>query len=89
LQKIKVKNIKNNILDIQKKLQEEVDKLSDEPDVEEYENLKYLNQVMNETLRMFPPATSIQKNCTKNISINGYIIPNHTFVVISIVNIKI
>ncbi|KAL1495017.1 hypothetical protein ABEB36_010507 [Hypothenemus hampei] len=56
--------------DIQRKLQTEIDeylkKTSGEWDYECILKMKYLDQVISETLRMYPPAFALNRICTKD-----------------------
>lgn len=55
--------------DIQKKLQEEVDQVMKEthgePTYEAINRMKYLDAVVNETLRLYPPMAQTDRVCTK------------------------
>uniref|UniRef100_A0AC34RMV4 Cytochrome P450 n=1 Tax=Panagrolaimus sp. JU765 TaxID=591449 RepID=A0AC34RMV4_9BILA len=60
--------------EIQDKLREEVLSVLDGKETIEYDdmkNLEYMDQVINETLRMYPPAVRLNRLCQKNIELNG------------------
>ncbi|KAI3864841.1 hypothetical protein MKX03_006080 [Papaver bracteatum] len=59
--------------------QAEILKSRDDPDTpltwEEYKSMKFMSQVINETLRMSNIAPALLRKTTKDIHINGYVIP--------------
>jgi cytochrome P450 family 6 len=59
--------------DVQKKLREEICQLLDKSDGQiTYESLgemKYLDQVFNETLRMYPPLVTLNRRCVKDYTL--------------------
>lgn len=60
--------------DIQKKLQEEIDEVHQrlngkELTYEELQKMKYLDQVVSETLRMWPPAPVVDRLCVKDYTL--------------------
>ena len=60
--------------DIQEMLRREVLEVLDGREHIEYEDmakLQYLNQVVSETLRMYPPAIRINRLCQKDAEVNG------------------
>lgn len=60
--------------DIQDKVFEEIKYhcgLFEEPDVSSLMNLKYLDCVINETLRILPCAPGVARECTEDCTING------------------
>ncbi|KAF0556966.1 cytochrome P450 [Gigaspora margarita] len=74
--------------DIQKNLRKEIlDEFSDHnnsPTFEAIDQLKYLDCVFKETLRISPPATVIMRYNSKDENLNGYFIPKGTPMVIPI-----
>uniref|UniRef100_A0A914CRE5 Cytochrome P450 n=1 Tax=Acrobeloides nanus TaxID=290746 RepID=A0A914CRE5_9BILA len=60
--------------EIQEKMRDEImEVIGDKVEIE-YDDiiqLKYINQVVNEALRMYPPAARANRVCTKPITING------------------
>ncbi|CAH0564731.1 unnamed protein product [Brassicogethes aeneus] len=61
--------------EIQSKLQQEIDeamqKCNDNITYEEILSLKYLDQVISETLRKYPPGFALNRQCTKNYKIEA------------------
>lgn len=71
--------------EIQKRLQEEIDKaLPDKapPTYEALMQMEYLDMVINESLRLYPPGGRLERMCKKTIEINGITIPGGTVVMI-------
>uniref|UniRef100_A0AC34R7U3 Cytochrome P450 n=1 Tax=Panagrolaimus sp. JU765 TaxID=591449 RepID=A0AC34R7U3_9BILA len=63
-----------NCPEIQEKLREEVVEVVDGRESIEYEDmtkLEYMNQVISETLRMYPPAVRINRLCQKDVEVDG------------------
>lgn len=50
--------------------------------MEEYNNLKYTNNVVSESLRMYPPVIAISKTNPKDLELNGHNIPKNSTLVI-------
>ncbi|XP_062397180.1 cytochrome P450 3A27-like isoform X2 [Sardina pilchardus] len=73
--------------DTLKKLHDEIDEVfSDKAEVQ-YEALmqmEYLDCVINETLRLYPPAFRIDRACKKTVDVSGVIIPKGTVVMVPI-----
>ncbi|KAL2086687.1 hypothetical protein ACEWY4_017746 [Coilia grayii] len=71
--------------DTMKKLQDEIDEFfPDKPDIQ-YEPLmqmEYLDCVLNETLRLYPPAARLERVCKKTVDISGVLIPKGTVVMV-------
>ena len=55
----------------QQKLAEELKTLTEEFTYENLNQLKYLNAVINETLRMAPPLTCVQRECTQDYKLGS------------------
>lgn len=53
------------------------------PAVDDLERLPYLNQVWNETLRLYPPVWAIGRYCHQGVDIAGYRIPAGTLLLLS------
>ncbi|XP_078521135.1 cytochrome P450 3A5-like [Lissotriton helveticus] len=64
--------------EIQKKLQEEIDKVLPNkapPTYDALMQMEYLDMVINENLRLYPPGGRIERVCKKTIEIKGVTIP--------------
>lgn len=71
---------------IMKKLQEELEKvvgLNRMVEESDLSNLKYLEMVIKESLRMHPPVPLIPRECIQDCNINGYHIPEKSRIVIN------
>ncbi|XP_059612263.1 probable cytochrome P450 9f2 [Phlebotomus argentipes] len=63
--------------DVQKKLYEEIKSVDDELNGKRVtydilQKMKYLDMVVSETLRMYPPATIVDRECNKDITLELY-----------------
>jgi cytochrome P450 len=67
---------------VQKKLREEI--INAIKNDEDIENLKYLQNVIKESMRLFSPASIIPKITSKDVEIGGYKIPKNTRVLVSV-----
>ncbi|XP_070556760.1 cytochrome P450 3A24-like [Ptychodera flava] len=64
--------------EIQDKVCKEIDDVMaeyDEPNYQAVAKMPYLDMVVRETLRMYPPAVRFDRECTEDITIEGYRIP--------------
>uniref|UniRef100_A0A6I8P3J2 Thromboxane-A synthase n=1 Tax=Ornithorhynchus anatinus TaxID=9258 RepID=A0A6I8P3J2_ORNAN len=71
--------------EVQKKLQEEIDSIlpnKASPTYESIFQMDYLDMVVLETLRLFPPGGRIQRVCKETTQIKGLTIPKGTVVII-------
>ncbi|XP_078096282.1 cytochrome P450 3A24-like [Mustelus asterias] len=71
--------------DVQKKLQQEIDEAFPNKAPPTYDGvmqLEYLEMVISETLRLFPPASRIDRVCKKDVQLNGVNIPKGTVVMV-------
>jgi len=70
---------------IQEKLVEEVDQYlkSDEPIIDTINKMPYLNACLEETLRLYPPGTRIERKAVHNFHLENIFIPKDSFVTIS------
>ncbi|XP_077880843.1 cytochrome P450 3A21-like [Ictidomys tridecemlineatus] len=71
--------------DIQKKLQQEIDETLPNKAPVTYDvlfEMKYLDMVVNETLRLYPIIERILRVCKKDVELNGVLIPRGTIVAI-------
>ncbi|XP_078096280.1 cytochrome P450 3A30-like [Mustelus asterias] len=71
--------------DVQKKLQQEIDEAfpnKASPTYDGVMQLEYLEMVISETLRLFPPAPRIDRVCKKDVQLNGVNIPKGTVVMV-------
>lgn len=77
--------------EIQEKLQQEIDSVwSDDSQMLSYETihqLPYLDMVISETLRLYPPGFLIIRNCTKDCILKGVKIPKDIAVMIPVYSI--
>lgn len=68
--------------EVQQKLYEEIKEVFHSEDVKFELNtlyqLTYLDQVVKETLRLYPVAPMISRECTKDIVLDGLVIPEST-----------
>ncbi|XP_042336762.1 cytochrome P450 3A29-like [Sceloporus undulatus] len=72
--------------DVQQKLQEEIDKALPNQATPSYDavfQMDYLDMVVNETLRLYPPGGRIERACKNTVEINGVTIPEGTVVIIA------
>lgn len=73
--------------DIQRKLQMEIDEAFPNKEPLTYDTLmkmEYLDMVINESLRMYPPFGRMDRVCKKTIELKGIIIPKDTVILIPI-----
>uniref|UniRef100_A0A8C5QDU9 Cytochrome P450 n=1 Tax=Leptobrachium leishanense TaxID=445787 RepID=A0A8C5QDU9_9ANUR len=71
--------------DVQQRLQEEIDSYLPNKATPTYDillEMEYLDMVIHETLRMYPPAGRIERVSKQNFEINGVIIPKGTVTMI-------
>ncbi|XP_072415399.1 cytochrome P450 3A21-like isoform X1 [Chiloscyllium punctatum] len=71
--------------DVQKKLQQEIDETFSNKAPPTYDGvmqLEYMDMVISETLRMFPPAPRLDRVCKKDVQLNGITIPKGTIVMV-------
>ena len=71
--------------DIQKKLQAEIDKALPNkatPTCDTVMEMEYLDMVLNETLRLYPIVTRLERVCKKDVELNGVYIPKGSMVMI-------
>nr|AFM90421.1 cytochrome P450, family 3, subfamily A, polypeptide 4 [Callorhinchus milii] len=69
--------------DVQTKLQQEVDETFPNKATPTYDavmQMEYMEMVISETLRLIPPAPRLERQCKKDIQINGVTIPKDTIV---------
>uniref|UniRef100_A0A8D0L2P5 Cytochrome P450 3A n=1 Tax=Sphenodon punctatus TaxID=8508 RepID=A0A8D0L2P5_SPHPU len=71
--------------DVQQRLQEEIDAALPNQATPTYDavlQMEYLDMVVHETLRLFPPGVRIERVCKKTVEINGVTIPEGTVTMI-------
>ncbi|XP_058425193.1 cytochrome P450 3A12-like [Diceros bicornis minor] len=71
--------------DVQQKLQEEIDATFPNkapPTYDALVQMEYLDMVFNESLRLFPIVSRLQRVCKKDVEINGVFIPKGTLVMV-------
>ncbi|NXL84313.1 C340 protein, partial [Alectura lathami] len=71
--------------DVQKRLQDEIDANLPNKAAPSYDvvmQLEYLDMVVNESLRLYPPGGRIERVCKKTVELNGVTIPKGTVVMI-------
>ena len=77
--------------DVQDKLRQEIEKaVESNPDVNLYDliqKIEYLDCVINETLRLSPPAAQVNRECSQTCEINGVHIPAGTEILIPLYGI--
>jgi cholesterol 24(S)-hydroxylase len=72
--------------EIFKKAREEIDRVLGERNEITYQDaidLKYCNSILKEALRLYPPVASVLRQSTEEIIINGYTIPEGSFLDVS------
>ncbi|KAK3736032.1 hypothetical protein QZH41_002750 [Actinostola sp. cb2023] len=72
--------------DVQERLQQEIDRVwTDEDEMPSYDmvhKLPYLDMVMSETLRLYPPAFASFRECNKECVVNGVKIPKDALILV-------
>ncbi|KFW06596.1 Cytochrome P450 3A40, partial [Eurypyga helias] len=71
--------------DVQRRLQDEIDATLTDKATSMYNaimQMEYLDMVVNESLRLFPPGGRIERVCKKTVEINGVTIPKDMVVMI-------
>lgn len=66
------------------RLQTEVDALGGPPAFEDLPRLPYARQIVDESMRLYPPVWMIARRAEEDVSIGGYEIPAKTLVLLSI-----
>ena len=71
--------------DVQEKLRREVKESlnKQEGTWETYESMKYLTAVINESMRLRPPASTLRRKVVKDDNILGYDIPAESWIILS------
>ncbi|XP_078096281.1 cytochrome P450 3A30-like [Mustelus asterias] len=71
--------------DLQKKLQQEIDEAFPNKAPPTYDGvmqLEYMEMVISETLRLFPPVSRLERVCKKDVQLSGVNIPKGTVVMV-------
>jgi cytochrome P450 len=71
--------------DVERRLHEELDRVLGGriPTINDLPNLPYSRMVLEETLRLYPPAWSFSRNAAEDDEIGGYRVPKGTVVLVS------
>lgn len=71
--------------EIQAKVIAEIDALlpDEEPSMEQLKGLQYTSQVINEVLRLYPPAWTVARNALADDEVMGYCVPGGAIVMVS------
>lgn len=51
--------------------------------------LKYCSAIFKEALRLYPPATNVSRMSSEKMEINGYQIPQNTFMIVYLLSLLI
>ncbi|XP_059105033.1 cytochrome P450 3A31 [Peromyscus eremicus] len=73
--------------DIQKKLQEEIDETlpnKASPNYDKVMEMEYLDMVLNETLRLYPIASRLERVCKRDVEIDGVFFPKGSIAMIPV-----
>ncbi|XP_060117002.1 cytochrome P450 3A19-like [Heteronotia binoei] len=73
--------------DVQQRLQDEIDEALPDQATPTYDavlQLEYLDMVVSETLRLYPPSGRIERVCKRTVEINGVTIPEGTVAMIPV-----
>lgn len=62
------------------------DVIDGQPTVSDLQDLEYLEQIINETLRLYPPVHAIPRVTTNRVEIGGHTIPDDAQVLLSVWN---
>ncbi len=71
--------------EVEKKLIAELDAVVGDraPTEADYEKLVYAQQIIQETMRMYPAAWALSRECTKPLDIGGYCLPKGTQIMVA------
>ena len=74
--------------EVQEKLHAEIDKWSEGDNIlDKIRNMKYLEYVIKEALRLHPPAPYFGRNFEQDIKIDGHVLPKGTDIIIDIMGL--
>ncbi|XP_046549065.1 cytochrome P450 3A11-like, partial [Haliotis rubra] len=73
-------------LDVQKKLFDEIH--SEDPTCDKIQKMEYLDHVIREILRLYPPFTFIGRETANTVTIKGYTFPEGSTVIVPLLEIQ-
>jgi cytochrome P450 len=70
--------------EVYERFHDEVDELDGKPTMEDLDDLEVTERIITETLRLYPPVYSLPREADTDVAMDGYRIPEGTFVTIPI-----
>ena len=74
--------------DVREGFHEEVDSLDGPPTMDDLDDLKYTEKVVQETLRMYPPVYALPRKTAEPVAFDGYRVPEGKRVIVPIQRIQ-